>query len=142
MTIKGTPFTSFHNPRQSESLLFGSCPSRESVAVFPSATNTLGCTILICPSRYGIQKAISSRVGGRFPKDWLCLGLQFITLPMYTESRDIPIASIILSNNSPAGPTKGIPACSSSAPGASPQKKISAFKVPTPKTIFPFGFSS
>ena len=57
-------------------------------------------------------------------------------LVMYTFVRSKPTAAKILSNNCPLCPTKGIPWRSSSAPGASPNKRISACSFPTPKTIF------
>lgn len=59
-----------------------------------------------------------------------------MTLQMYTSlSGESPIATIILSSNCPARPTKGIPCASSSDPGASPTMHSPAIGFPRKNTV-------
>jgi hypothetical protein len=55
---------------------------------------------------------------------------------MYTSWRQIPAASSISSSSRPQRPTKGRPARSSLAPGASPTTTSSACGFPSPGTRF------
>ena len=77
-----------------------------------------------------MHRASSSGSGLRLPG-----GRHFVVFAMYTLRRDHPIASIILSSSSPAGPTNGSPRLSSCSPGASPTNISGAPGSPTPNTI-------
>lgn len=76
-------------------------------------------------------RLISSSVGSRLPG-----GRYLRMFAMYASSRDSPMLCRSLSSSFPAAPTKGMPAISSLAPGASPMKRMSAWGFPLPKTRF------
>src|SRR5712692_1165808 len=97
----------------------------------PRQMMNLGLRSSICLYRWGVHASISEICGSR-----LFGGRHLRMLQMYTSSRFIPTASIILFNNCPAFPTNGSPWASSSAPGASPINMTSARGLPTPKTKF------
>ena len=60
-------------------------------------------------------------------------GLRMLRMQM--SSRLIWAAAKMLLTDLPARPTKGSPFWSSSLPGASPQRTIFVFGLPTPKTV-------
>ena len=97
----------------------------------PRVTISSGSTIAIWRSRKGVQAAISSGWGSRFPG-----GRHLTTLAMWTVSRESPAAPSNWSRKRPAGPTKGTPCSSSRAPGASPMHITSAGAGPTPGTVW------
>ena len=99
--------------------------------ILPSVTISVGFRYAICCAKYGIHAVFSSGSGSL-----LLGGLHFTVLAMYTMSLLNPERLNMSCNTCPDLPTKGSPAASSSAPGASPMSIMWGLVDPIPGTAF------
>ena len=113
-------------------------PSNPCAAVAPSATIIFGCTASISRCSHGLHAEISIWFGF----SWMTAFSPRFPLEMLHHVRDVGLLAVNagcsarhLSNNFPAGPTKGLPEISSWSPGCSPTKSIAAWTAPSPKTV-------
>ncbi len=110
---------------------------RDWAAVAPKVQMSFGFRMESWVSRCLMQFETSCGIGFLFSG-----GLHLRILQIKTSLRFRPLAVMILSNNSPALPTKGNPSWSSLCPGASPMKTRLGWELPSPNTVFVLSLAS